>query len=149
MAANTNPIFTLTPKMGWLKFRTGSPTTGYIISGSSATATDGSASTATLIATMGSDGGFVTRITAKAMGTNAVAVLRVFVNNGSTKATIANNSMIAELSLPATTQSASTWTTVLELPLMRQMPAGYMIYVDISGSSLTEGWAVTCEWGDY
>jgi len=98
------------------------------------------------------NGGYVQRIRFKpnnASGTNNVAtVARVWLNNGSTTATAANNVLIDEISLPATTGSATAALPVYELPLNFAMPPGYTIYVTL-GTGVAGGYRATVIGGKY
>lgn len=93
MAANTNPIYVLTPSNGIASFVTGANT-----------ATDGTGTVSTVF-TAGSNGGVFQGVRVKANGTNAASVMRIFINNGSSAAVTANNALIGELPLSATTGS--------------------------------------------
>ena len=79
MAANTSPIFVGTPNTG-------------IYAGITAanTATDGTGTVYTVF-TAGANGSYVRRLLIKPLGTNVATVMRVFVNNGSSQGTAANN----------------------------------------------------------
>ena len=81
-------------------------------------------------------------------GTNVASVLRVFLNNGASNATAANNVLIAELSLPATTLSEVAALSGNELPLNIPVPPGYRVTVTL-GTAVTGGYAVTGFGGDY
>lgn len=132
----TTPNFTATPKMGW--------------SGTIATGTNtytGTSGTTTLM-TAGSSGSFVRSIELEAIGTNIATVLRVFINNGSTVGTEANNTLYCQYSLPATTASATTATSHISLPLNIALPASYTIQV-VLGTTVANGWKVTAIYGDY
>ena len=98
------------------------------------------------------NGGYVQRIRFKpnnASGTNNVAtVARVWLNNGSTTATATNNVLIDEISLPATTGSATASLPVYELPLNFAMPPGYTIYVTL-GTGVAGGYRATVIGGKY
>ena len=62
-------------------------------------------------------GNFVQKLIARPLGTNIATVLRVFINNGGVNTTAANNSLIAELTLPATTLSEVAAQPDYVLPL--------------------------------
>src|SRR5438045_5071018 len=115
MTANNNPIFTRTADLQW--------------SGSALTAAnsakDGTGTVATAFTADASEGGFVTKLVARAAGTNVASVLRIFINNGSTNATAANNIMFTEMTLPATALSEVAAQPAYELPLNLALPAGY------------------------
>jgi hypothetical protein len=136
MVANTSPIFTLTPV---------STFTQSIATAN--TAKDGTG-TAPTIFTAGADGGYVTSIVARALGTNTATVLRVFLNNGSTAATASNNSLIAEMTLAATTLSETSATAHYELPINKQIAAGYKLNITL-GTTVAAGYSVTAFGGSY
>src|SRR5262245_21068129 len=69
------------------------------------TAKDGTGTTITLFTADGTNGGRAEKLSGVAAGTNVASVLRLFINNGSSSATPANNSLIGERSLPVTTLS--------------------------------------------
>ena len=96
MAANLNPIYSKAGQIEW------SPA----LIQTANTAMDGTGTVVTIF-TAGSDGGRVERIRTKAAGTNVATVLRVFINNGGDNATPANNVLIAEKTIAATTASAT------------------------------------------
>ena len=74
-------------------------------------------SVATVFTADATEGGRIEKIVARAIGTNVATVLRVFVNNGSSNATPANNMLVAEMTLPATTLSEVAAQPAYELPL--------------------------------
>jgi hypothetical protein len=98
--------------------------------------------------TAGTNGSYVTKLTARPVGTNTASVLRVFLNNGSSNATQANNVLIAEATLPATTASAVAALQPVELQLNFAMPAGYIINVTL-GTTVAAGYRVSVQGGDY
>lgn len=136
MPANTAPIYTNVPDVSWA----GSITTAN-------TAKDGTGTVATGF-TAGTNGSYVQRVIARPLGTNVASVLRVFVNNGSTNATAGNNSLIAEVSLPATTLSEVAALVPIELPVNLPLPGGYKLNFTI-GTTVSAGWQITCVGGDY
>jgi hypothetical protein len=93
MAANTSPVYVLTPSNGMASFITAANT-----------ATDGTGTVYTVF-TAGASGGVCQGVRVKGNGTNSASVMRIFLNNGSSAATTANNSLIGELTLSATTGS--------------------------------------------
>lgn len=136
MTANTTPIFTLTPQQAW---------TGNLTSGTNTY--DGTSGT-TLLLTAGANGSYIRSIIAEAAGTNIVSVVRVFVNNGSTTGSAANNALIYQQTLPATTATATAGTTHIEIPLNIPLKATYKIYVVIA-TTVAAGWNFTAMYGDY
>lgn len=135
MAANTAPIYSKVPKVGFGSVATAN------------TAKDGTGTVVTVF-TAGVEGGFVNSIVFRAKGTNVATVARVFLNNGSSNTTATNNSLIHEITLPATTNSETSQLAHQELILNRTIPAGYVINITI-GTTVSAGYAVTCFGGDY
>lgn len=136
MPANTSPIFPLTPQVNWATLTTAN------------TATDGTGTVSTIF-TAGTDGGRVDYIRCVARGTNVATVLRIFINNGSTNATAANNTLIHEQVLPSTTASNVVDAGgEIDVPLNISIPNAYRINVTI-GTAVSTGWAVTAIGGNY
>lgn len=94
------------------------------------------------------NGGFIQRLRFKANGTNVATVARIFINNGSTPGTAANNVFIGEISLPATTAIATAATPDLDYPLGFALPPGFRIYVGL-GTAVAAGWTVSGVGGQY
>lgn len=138
MAANTNPIMTLTPNIGWANITSAQ--------------TDLTGVLGTLIYTAGSSGSMTNSLIVKSTTTNATsaaATLRIFLNNGSTVGTSTNNSLIREYTLGAVTASSTAATLNYQFPLNLQLPAGYKIYAEIATMAGSTGWQVTVDGGDY
>lgn len=137
MAANFNPIFTLTPDVS------NNLATGF--GGTITTGTNdvtGVSANYKLVHTAGPDGSYVRRLRFKALGTNVAGVMRIFINNGLVNTTAANNSFYGELSLPATTATTTASTVDLDYPLDIQLDAGYRIYVGVA-ATVAAGWVCT------
>jgi hypothetical protein len=146
MAANTSPVFTLTPAISWGSVDDNSgATAGPILSAS--TAMDGT-SYVTPVFTAGTNGSYLIRLICRPVGTNIASVLRVFLNNGSSNATQANNVLIAEASLPASTANAAGALSPVELPLNYAIPAGFVVNVTL-GTAVAAGYRVTVLGGHY
>ena len=137
MAINTSPIFS---KQGNIQWNPAAITAAN-------TAKDGTGTAATVF-TAGADGAFVQRLVARALGSNVATVLRVFINNGSANTTAANNSLIAEMALPATALSEVTSQPAYELPLNFALPAGFKINCTI-GTAVAAGYALCVLGGTY
>lgn len=145
MTANTQPIFPLTPKVSWATLTTAN------------TAKDGTGTVATVF-TAGADGSRIDQIKVRALGTNVATVMRFFVNNGSTNATAANNSLIHEATIASTTLSETaalvdnnitiTVNTTETVPPIPYLPANHRILVTI-GTTVAAGLAVTVHGADY
>lgn len=140
MAANTSPIFTSVPVVSW-------DTAGALTTAN--TTKDGSSGTIQTIFTAdATDGSYVSKIIARAAGTNIATVLRVFVNNGSVNTNAANNKLINEMTLAATTLSEVAAQPPYELPLNFALPAGYRIFVTI-GTAVAAGYHISAVGGNY
>ena len=137
MAANTAPIFTLSPSVEW----------GPTLLSLSNTAKDGTGTILTVF-TAGANGSYVQRIRFRTAGTNVQTVARVFINNGSTNATPANNILWDEITLPATTLSETTAQSSFEIPLNYGLNPGYVLNVTL-GTSVSAGYYVSVIGGDY
>jgi len=137
MAANVQPIFSIAGDIEW----------GTTAITTANTAKDGTGTVLTCF-TAGVDGGFVQRIRFRAAGTNIATVARVFINNGSTNATAANNILYDEITLAATTLSETSALPVYELPLNFALPAGYVLNVTI-GTTIAAGYFVSVIGGKY
>lgn len=137
MTANTSPIFGLSVKNSWSGAITAADTS------LTAPATGGAQ-----VMVAGAEGAFVKRLLVKTLGTNVGTVLRVFLNNGSALGTPANNALIKEITLPATTISQIAAGIDYEIPLNLQIQSGYKLYAAI-GTAVAAGVIVTAEYADY
>ena len=141
MPANTAPIFSAKGAIQW----------NAAILNTANTAKDGTGTVATVFtgnAAGNNAGNFVQKLVARPLGTNVATVLRVFINNGSVNTTAANNSLIAELTLPATTLSEIAAQPDYVLPLNFAVPAGFKLNATI-GTTVAAGFAVTIIGGEY
>jgi len=140
MAANTDPIFSRAPMIQWIGPIVTANTTPDLSSGNSYL----------LFTADATNGSFVTklRLHASPAGNTTATVLRVFINNGATTATATNNSLYDEITLPATTATATAATPNYEIPLNFALPAGYTLYATI-GTGSTNGWYATVIGGKY
>lgn len=143
MAANTAPIFS---KQGAISLNAGATLGTAIVSDYNGTG----ANNAVIFTADATNGGFIQRLRFKALGTNNVSVARIYFNNGSANTTASNNTFYGEISLPATTSSATAATADIDYPINVALPPGYRIVVGISASAnLTNGWSVTTIAGAY
>ena len=141
MPANTAPIFSVKGSIQW----------NPAILTAANTAKDGTGTVATVFtgnAIGNNAGNFVQKLVARALGTNVATVLRVFINNGATNATALNNSLLAEITLPATTLSEIAAQTDYVLPLNFAIPAGFKVNCTI-GTAVAAGYALTIIGGEY
>lgn len=138
MAANTAPIFTLSPDVQW----------GSTVLTTANTAMDGTGTVLTVFTADATNGGFVQQLIWRAAGSNVSTVGRIFINNGSSNATPANNILIGEITLYITTAAAAAATQHFVYPLNFALPAGYKINVTI-GTTVAAGYYVSCIGGKY
>lgn len=145
MPANTTPKYPITSKVSWGMVKTAN------------TAKDGTG-TIVWIYTAGVFDSRIDQIKARALGTNVATVLRFFINNGSDNAVAANNSLVHDKTIAATTNSEvaalleqditipkNSGEVVVPIP---HLPAGYRIGVTV-GTTIASGLQVTVHGGDY
>jgi hypothetical protein len=138
MAANTQPIFSIAGEAQW--------SSGAITAAN--TTTDLTSGTIYAIFTGGTNGSYIQRIRFRHLGTNVATVARVWINNGSTTGTAANNTLWDEITLAANTLSQTAAAINYELPFGFALPAGYVIYVTL-GTAVAAGFRATVIGGDY
>lgn len=136
MPGNTTPIFSKAALASWGSVATAN------------TAKDGTGTVVTVFTSDLTNGSFLQKINVRSLGTNVASVMRVFLNNGSVNTTAINNTLIAELSLPATTVSEVASLSGYEVPINTALPAGYKINVTV-GTTIAAGIAVTAFGGAY
>lgn len=141
MTANTAPIYTIAPNLGGI---------GNAVTTAANTAFDGTGTVITNF-TAGANGAYVQNITFNPQGgggNNVATVARIFLNNGSTNATATNNLFIGEVSLIASTGSATVALPSTVFPLNFPIQAGYKINFCLGTAVATGYWAHTVG-GDY
>lgn len=138
MPANTDPIFSRLPDIQWIGGITVANTTKDLTSGTSYLVFTADAT----------NGGFITKIRFTPLGTNVATVARVWINNGSTPTTAANNTYYDQVTLPITTNSEVAAIASVDINLGFALPAGYRIYVTI-GTTVAAGFAATVIGGKY
>ena len=109
---------------------------------------DGTSANNVVVHTAGAEGSYVQRLRFVAKGSNVATVARVYINNGDGNGTAANNSFIGQVSLPATTASATAATIEPDYPLGFAIPAGYRVVVGL-GTAVSAGWVCTAIAGNY
>ena len=139
MTVNNKPIFTNTPQISWTNAVTAANTTVDLTSGTIY---------GPIFTAAATDGGYVQKIRFRSLGTNIATVARVWLNNGSVTTTAANNTLIDEISLPATTVSQTSALSNYEIPLNFALPGGYRIYVTL-GTAIAAGYGVAVFGGSY
>ena len=106
------------------------------------TAKDGTGAVATVFTADAAAGSDLQKLIFRPRGTNVGSVARVFLNNGLSNATAANNSLIAEVGLPATTLTETAANAGAELALNLNLAPGHAILV-VLGTAVAAGWQVT------
>ena len=141
MPANVQPIYTRVPDVQWtISAMTVANTTKDLTGGTIYLAFSADST----------NGGYVQRIRFRSLGNNSSAtVARVWINNGSTTATAANNTLIDEITLPTTTNSELVAQSNYELPLNFGLPPGDRIYVTLGTAPNSAGWQATVIGGKY
>ena len=137
MPANNAPIFSKAAHVEWANGITAANT-----------AKDGTGTVDTIFTADATNGSYLQKLVIRPRGTNVATVLRVFLNNGATNATAANNVLIGEVSMPATTNTETAAIIGSELPLNIPIPAGYKVNVTL-GTAVAGGYAVSAFGGDY
>lgn len=135
---NTKPIYSRAPDVQW----------GASVLATANTAKDGTGTVLTIFTSDATNGGRVEKVKVRAIGTNVATALRVFINNGSTNATAANNVLYQEMTIAATTLSEVAALADNEMVLALPLPAGYKLNVTI-GTTVAAGLMVSCVAGKY
>lgn len=136
MAGNTAPIFSREAVWGWGTLSTAN------------TAKDGTGTVVTVWTSDATAGGRLEELIARALGTNVATVLRFFINNGSTNATAANNCLIYELTIGASTLSEVAALVHNLYSIAKSLPPGYKINCTI-GTTIAAGLAVAGNGGKF
>lgn len=137
MAANTAPISPIAPATAW----------NATVLTAANTALDGTGTVSDII-TAGANGAKVPRLRVVHKGSNVATVLRVFLNNGSTNATPANNSLIVEETIAANTLSQVAKSVFYDIPINLALKPGHKLFYTI-GTAVAAGHLVTADAGDY
>lgn len=164
MAANTSPIFPLTPNLGVMNaILTTAMTNTKAFDG-----TDTAGTALKLVFTAGTNGSRIDTVTvrltsangATASGTTNANLVRFWINNGSANTTATNNQLMPwDVAIPATTVTALDTSTLPSYNALTNtpmaggisLPAGYKIY---AGTTIAVGGTncavlVTVQGGDY
>lgn len=146
MAANTAPIYSRTPDIQWGATDGNGGSAGPLKTAN--TAKDGTGTVLTVFTADATEGGRVEKIRIRPAGTNVATVLRVFINNGSTNATVANNVLFTEITVAATTLSETAALAETEITIALPLPPGYKLNVTI-GTTIAAGVFVSAIGGKY
>jgi hypothetical protein len=144
MPANTFPIYTLTPEVA----NNGTTGMNQLILNAANDYTGIDADVSLVFTADATNGSFLQRLRFKAGGTNVATVARIYLNNGSAPTTATNNVFYGEVSLPATTASATVATVEIDYPMGFALPAGFRVYVGLA-TAVAAGWVVTPIGGNY
>jgi len=135
-AANTSPIFPLTPNNGFATITAAN------------TATDGTGTVATLI-TAGGNGARLDRVLLIPMGTNTGSKAYLFLNNGGAQGTAANNAFLRDIPLAGTTASNTALIGApLEVVLSLGMASTWTLNATLA-TAVATGWKVMAFAGNY
>lgn len=137
MAANTSPIFLRQPSVQWVSTGT-----------SANTNLDGTGSVATVFTADATNGSKIEKIKLKHLGNNTATVIRLFINNGSSTGTAANNSLYKEVALISNSISQTAESIEAEIAIDLVLPAGYKITCT-TGTAIASGVQVTAVGGAY
>lgn len=139
MAANTLPIFPITPNIGAMNVLLSAAMTN-------TKAYDGTEATGAgkneLAFTAGANGARIDTISVQltsangltASGTTAATIVRFWANNGGVNTTATNNQLLGEIEIPAATvvALATAKNPVYTFTLNKSLPAGYKIYAGLT-----------------
>jgi len=137
MPGNTSPLFSRIANMGITTLTTGN-----------SDHTGSGANTVILWTADPTNGGRADSAIAVPLGTNVATVLRIWVNNGGAPSTIANNALVSETTMAATTISEVIAQSVTLVPLALALPAGWRLLAAVS-TTIAAGIAVTVAGGSY
>ena len=138
MPGNITPIFSKVGDIQWINGIATANTTTDLTSGTTYLAFTADAT----------NGGYVQKIRFRALGTNVATVARIWINNGSSTGTAANNTLFDEISLAATTVSQTSALAIYEIPLNIALPPGYTIYITL-GTTVAAGYCAQVIGGKY
>lgn len=149
MAANTSPIFSLTPNVGTVTITTASANTSS--AGGGTIATD-----IFKAFTAGANGSFIQRVrfmsVATAPTTGVATTLRIFLSTvGSGATTAANTFLIGEVSAQAIPSDSTTAATnYYDFPINQAIPTGMFVLVSQHvAQTANQNWVAVCWGGDY
>ena len=144
MAANTSPIYSLKGDQS----SDNSTTMGTTMTTATGDYTGISANHVLVYTANATDGGFIEGIWFTPIGTNTASVARVYVNNGSTNTTAANNRYLGAQTLPATTATNVAAETRIFFPIGQALKPGFRIYAGL-GTTVAAGWVACPQAGQY
>lgn len=132
MAANTTPIFTLTPVIGRVRISTAN------------TARDGSGSAGTVV-TGGTNGTRIDRIVITATGTTTAGMVRLFINDG-TNIRAWKEVVVTAITVGASTAAFNSTITTPDTNPLLVLPATYSL---LASTHNAETFDVLCHAADF
>lgn len=140
----STPIFSATPQISWAKVTAAD------------TSTDGTDADVQLIFTAGASGSFLNKIVLVPISTSgstttSAAAIRIYVNNGSSVGTAANNVLRYEQSVAAVSVNTAATTAAAEIviPFNEQVKASYRYYIGVTAVAANTQWNAVAYFGDY
>lgn len=133
--ANQSALFPLTPVVSW-----GTVTT--------ANTTASGTGTISTCFTAGNSGARIDQVSLYHLGTNPSGVVRLFINNGLTNATTANNSLWNEVTMSANSVSQISASVPVVFYPSLVLPSGYNINMT-AGTTMPSGIQCTIQGGNY
>ena len=153
MPANITPVYSKLSRVS-----AGGTTLTFRYSTSTATASTTYDATGTLDTSVweafkadATNGSFLRSIVCKIVNQTAgvAAVVRFFINNGSTNATNTNNGLYKELTLPAITAGGTASTPDFEIPCNIMLGPSYRILYQFGSTAPGNAWMIYGVGGDY
>ena len=138
MAAGTSPIFSQVVQ-NWFSDA---------VIATANTTLDLTSGTIYLLATAGADGAHLDRLYLQPIGTNTASVARLWINNGGTTGTAANNRWFKDFTLPATTNSIVASIPSVEAQLNLKLQITYRLYLTL-GTTVAAGYHGVVEGGNF
>lgn len=148
MAANIQPIYTRQGSVSKDAVSTSSAAFGGTLTTATGDYTGASANHQLVWTADATNGGFIQRLRFQAIGTNVVTVARIYINNGGTLTTAANNVFYGQVTLPATTANNAATTTEVDYPMNFAIDPGFRILVGL-GTTVAAGWICVGIGGKY
>ena len=145
MGKNVNPRYTNVGDPTSNATLTTSGTFGLVMTTAAADFTGISANYQLCFTANSTNGSRIIGVHLEPIGTNVASVARIYVNNGATNGTAANNQLIGQVSLPTTTTSNTAAFGSSDFYFAGgalDLPASYRVYVGL-GTTVAAGWVAS------
>jgi len=147
MAANTAPRYTISGDYSTNSTITTSATMGPVALTATGDFTGVSANHVKVFTGDTTNGSRLVGLHFEATGINVQTVARVYMNNGGSQTTAANNALVGQLTLPATSASNNSAVGSADYYFpgpsgYADIPPGFTVYVGL-GTTVASGWVVT------